>query len=67
MSPPPGNRSGQRREPHKFGVPGFNPETETGLGDLIKRATSTLGIKPCGGCRERAARMNSWMVLTGRR
>ena len=29
-----------------------------GAGDVVKAATSALGIKPCGGCSKRAAGMN---------
>ena len=29
-----------------------------GAGDLLKRATTAIGIKPCGGCSERAAALN---------
>lgn len=28
------------------------------LGDKVKAVTDALGIKPCGGCRERQARWN---------
>jgi hypothetical protein len=37
------------------------------LGDVINRATSRAGIRPCGSCLERAARLNRWVVFTGRR
>jgi hypothetical protein len=47
-------------------LPGFIIDEEIGLGDVIKRATSYVGIKPCGGCRRRAAALNRWMVLTNR-
>ena len=53
--------------PHRARIPGFNPDVEVGLGDVIKRATSLVGIKPCGQCRERAAALNSWLVFSGRR
>jgi len=33
-------------------------EKDIGLGDVIKRATSYAGIKPCGGCEKRAAALN---------
>jgi hypothetical protein len=47
-------------------LPGFITGHEVALGDVIKRATSYLGIRPCGGCLRRAATLNSWMVFTGR-
>jgi hypothetical protein len=53
--------------PHRIRLPGFITETEVGLGDVIKRATSLAGIRPCGSCLERAATLNRWMVFHGRR
>jgi hypothetical protein len=53
--------------PHRIRLPGFIVETEAGLGDVIKRATSLAGIRPCGACLERAASLNRWMVFSGRR
>ena len=34
--------------------------------DVIKRGTSSIGIRPCGGCQRRAAALNRWVVFTGR-
>jgi hypothetical protein len=47
-------------------LPGFLVEEEVGLGDVIKRATHTLGIRTCGGCERRARLLNRWLVFTGR-
>lgn len=55
--------------PHQVKLPGFIIDTidePLGLGDVIKRATRSLGINPCGGCEGRAAALNRWMVLSGR-
>jgi hypothetical protein len=54
------------RQPHRVRLPGFITDEDVGLGDVIKRATSTFGIKPCGGCERRAAALNRWLVFTGR-
>lgn len=55
----------QREEtPHRVRLPGFISDDEIGLGDVVKRATSYIGIKPCGGCEQRAAALNRWMVFT---
>ena len=54
-----------RREPYRARLPGFVSEEDVGLGDAIKRATSTVGIRPCGGCGRRAAALNRWMVFSG--
>jgi hypothetical protein len=56
-----------RPEPHRVRLPGFITEAEVGLGEVIKRATSLAGIRPCGSCLERAAGLNRWVVLSGRR
>lgn len=62
------NDSPRRHEhqPHRVRLPGFVLDEEIGLGDVIKRATSYIGIQPCGGCERRAAALNRWMVFTGR-
>jgi len=49
---------------HRVRLPGFIIEDEIGLGDVIKRATSAVGIRPCAGCGRRAASLNRWMVFT---
>ena len=63
-----GQPSGDRRDlpPHRVRLPGFVTDEEIGLGDAIKRATSYIGITPCGGCARRAAALNRWMVFTPR-
>ena len=33
-------------------------EKWTGLGDVIASATSAVGIKPCGGCKQRQEALN---------
>jgi len=53
--------------PRRVRLPGFISEEEVGLGEVVKRATAALGIKPCGGCQRRAAALNRWVVFTGRR
>jgi hypothetical protein len=53
------------RQPYRVRLPGFITEEEVGLGDVIKRATSSVGIKPCGGCERRAAALNRWLVVSG--
>lgn len=51
--------------PRTVRLPGFIVDHDVGLGDAIKYATSSLGFHPCGGCQERAAKMNKWLVFTG--
>jgi len=60
-----GHDEGGRSEPHRARLPGFIDE-EIGLGDVIKRLTYAVGIKPCGGCQRRAAALNRWLVFSPR-
>jgi hypothetical protein len=55
------------KKPYKVRLPGFVAEEDIGLGDVVKRVTSSVGINPCGGCSRRAAALNRWMVFSGRR
>ena len=55
------------REPHQVRLPGFIADEEIGLGDVVKRATYAVGIRPCTGCARRAAALNRWLVFSGRR
>jgi hypothetical protein len=55
------------RRAYRVRLPGFVTEKEVGLGDVIKRATSAIGIIPCTGCERRAAALNRFkFVFTGR-
>jgi hypothetical protein len=55
--------------PRESRLPGFinDDDAPIGLGDVIKKATSRLGIKPCGGCEERARKLNRMVPLRKRR
>ncbi len=61
------DKKSEQKGPHHVRLPGFLVEEEIGLGDVIKRATSAMGIRPCGGCEHRAAALNKWMIFTGGR
>jgi len=54
------------REPFRVRLPGFISDEEIGLGDVIKRATSAVGIRPCDDCADRAATLNRWLVFSRR-
>lgn len=57
-----------RSEPFRVRLPGFlGEEKEVGLGDVIKRATTLAGIRPCAGCLGRADAMNRRVIFSGRR
>ena len=40
---------------------------DVGLGDAVKRLTSSVGIQPCGPCQQHAAAMNHYLTFTGRK
>jgi hypothetical protein len=52
------------RQPHHIRLPVFIKNEEIGLGDVIKKVTYAMGIKPCAGCEKRAAALNRWMRFT---
>ena len=54
-------------QPYRVRLPGFISDEDIGLGDVIKRATAAVGIRPCGGCARRAATLNRWLSFSGRR
>jgi hypothetical protein len=59
---------GRKSQPYRVRLPGFaRSAQDVGLGDAVRRATSTVGIRHCGGCKRRAAALNRWMVFSGRR
>jgi hypothetical protein len=47
----------QEKKPIVIPIPGM--QGQVGLGTLIKKATSAVGIKPCGGCQKRADQLGS--------
>jgi hypothetical protein len=57
---------GERASRH-VRLPGFIGDENIGLGDVIKRATSYLGIPACGGCEQRRIALNRWVGFTNRR
>jgi hypothetical protein len=54
---------GIQSKPFRVRLPGFVASQDVGLGDAISRITYAAGITPCGGCRERARRLNRWVVF----
>ena len=38
--------------------------TAIGAGDVVKKAASLIGVKPCAACKKRAAQLNSRMAFT---
>lgn len=42
------------RRPVVIRLPGFVTDQEIGAGDALKRLSYRVGIRPCGGCANRA-------------
>ena len=55
------------RPAHGVRLPSFVTDEDVGLGDVVKRMTYAVGIRPCRGCEQRAAALNSWVRFSGRR
>ena len=47
--------------PIRIQVPGVR--RAVGLGQAVKRVTTSLGIRPCGGCHRRASALDRFVVL----
>ena len=62
-----GNPQETERPTHRVRLPGFVTDEDVGLGDAVKRMTYAVGIRPCGGCEQRAATLNRWLAFSGRR
>lgn len=52
---------------HVIQVPFLGPEQSVGLGDLVAKVTTSVGITPCEPCEKRRARMNAWVVIEPRK
>jgi hypothetical protein len=61
------NKQERERPAHRVRLPGFITDGDVGLGDVVKRMTYTVGIRPCGGCEQRTATLNRWLAFSGRR
>ena len=57
----------QERQPYRVRLPGFISDEDVGRGDVIKRATAAVGVRPCGSCEQRAATLNRWLTFSDRR
>jgi hypothetical protein len=53
--------------PLRLRLPGFVADREIGLGDVVGKATSVLGVPPCSACRRRAAALNRMVRFLPRR
>ncbi len=46
---------------HTVRLPRFIVKEPLGLGQIVKRMTSAIGVQPCGPCERRANRMDQWL------
>ena len=56
-----------RAQPFVVRLPGFVLDEQSGLGDVVKRVTAQLRMRPCGGCARRAETLNRWIMFAGQR
>ena len=59
--------SGEETATRRVRLPRFLVPEPVGLGQVAKRVTKAVGVKPCGPCDQRAERMDRWMRLEPRR
>ena len=60
--------SGEAVKPRRrVRLPRFIVQESVGLGDVVKRGTTALGVRPCGGCERRAARLDRLVRFEPRR
>jgi hypothetical protein len=57
--PSPDPRRNQAR--HRARLPRLLAAEPVGLGDVVKRVTGAVGVRPCSACEQRAARLNRWL------
>lgn len=48
---------------HRVRLPGFIAGDDVGLGDVVTKTTSYLGMRPCSGCDRRRVALNRWMTF----
>jgi hypothetical protein len=46
---------------HTVQLPRFLVEEPVGLGEVVKRITTSIGVQPCGSCGQRAKRLDQWL------
>jgi hypothetical protein len=57
----------KKHSPHRVSLPAFILDEDIGLGSVVKRVTTTFGIRTCGGCEKRAAKLDRWLRFTSSR
>jgi hypothetical protein len=46
---------------HTVRLPRFVVRESIGAGEVVKRMTEALGVRPCNSCAERAVTLNRWL------
>jgi hypothetical protein len=54
----------KREEVFRIRLPQHIVEEAAGLGDVVKRVTNAVGIRPCGDCERRARALNRRFPIT---
>lgn len=49
---------------HSVRLPSFLVSQPVGLGTVVKRVTKSIGVRPCGGCEQRAAQLDKWLSFS---
>ena len=52
---------------YRLRLPQFIVHAPVGAGQMAKRITSAVGVKPCAPCEQRAARLDRWLRIEPRR
>jgi hypothetical protein len=52
---------------HRVRLPHFIVPEPVGAGQVVKRITTAVGVKPCAPCARRAARLDRWLRIEPRR
>lgn len=47
-------------------LPKFLVKEPVGLGQIVKRITTSIGVRPCASCEQRAARLDQWLRFSPR-
>ena len=51
----------EQRPRHAVQLPRFLVDEPVGLGEVVKRITTSIGAPPCASCGQRAKRLDQWL------
>lgn len=55
----------KKQKPFTINIPILSSNRKIGLGQAIKRIISSIGIKSCESCEQRARSLDRWVRFTG--